>query len=81
MVHVNSRINIPSKYTHNYAQDGARKIYYSFFLNLCVSVCQGGDGVFLVLLQFCKTQDCIEYTSIERPGVASDGHILSRIKS
>lgn len=55
--------------------------FITLFFNLCVSVCQGGDGVFLVLLQFCKTQDCTEYASMERPGVASDRRILSRIKS
>lgn len=79
MIRVNSRINIPSKDTHNYIQDGARKIYYSFLKNLCVY--GGEDGVFVVLLQFCKSQDGIEYAFIESAGVASDRCILSRIKS
>lgn len=79
VVRVNSKVNIPSKDTHNYIQDGARKIYYSFLKNLCVY--GGGDGMFVVLLQFCKAQDGIEYAFTESAGVASDRHVLSRIKS
>lgn len=54
MVHVNSRINIPSKYTHNYAQYGARRIYYSFFL-ICVCLCvREVMGCFLFCCSFAK---------------------------